>query len=129
MKSLITALLFSISCSTFAQPDELSLIGSWEGPLTVSRDEMNLALTFSVEDGVLKAALVSAGLGIYGMPADHVTLEGLKLQASFSRLGAEFTGRLRLNRSEDEVFRIEGDWFQSAEMVPLTLLPVSEPSF
>jgi hypothetical protein len=106
-----------------------SYLGSWEGAMMMGREDMKLALTISEENGQLRARLVSAELGIYGMPADKFSIEGTQLKAVFTRLGAEFTGKLRLDEVGDSVLRIDGDWFQSAEMVPITLLPVSEPSF
>ena len=38
-------------------------------------------------------------------------------------------GRLRLDESGGQVQRIDGDWFQYSEMVPVILLPVDAPSF
>lgn len=105
------------------------LSGSWEGPLVIGRDNMNLAFTFAQEDGEYKAALISGGMGIYGMPAESVEVDGLSVKISIPRLDAEFTGTLRLDEAGESVVRIDGDWFQYAEMVPVVLLPVATPSF
>ena len=105
------------------------LSGSWEGPLVIGRDNMNLAFTFRQQDGEFSAALTSGGMGIYGMPAEAVEVDGLSLKISMPRLDAEFTGTLRLDDAGETVMRIDGDWFQYAEMVPVVLRPVDEPSF
>ena len=106
-----------------------SLVGSWEGPLVIGRDSTNLAFTFSLQEGQYAAALVSGGMGIYGMPADTVRIEGRKITIRIPRLDVEFTGTVRLDEAEENIVRIDGDWFQYSEMVPVVLLPVDQPTF
>ena len=95
----------------------------------VGRDDLTLALTVVEENAVVGVRLTSAGLGIYGMPANSFEVNGTSIKAIFSPIGAEFTGRLRMDDAGVKVLRIDGDWFQSAEMVPISLLPVDAPSF
>ena len=106
-----------------------SLIGSWEGPLVIGRDSTNLAFTFSIKDGQYTAALVSGGMGIYGMPADMVRVVGSNITIRIPRLDLEFTGTIRLNESGEQIVRIDGDWFQYSEMVPVVLLRVDTVSY
>jgi len=105
------------------------LAGSWEGPLVIGRDNMNLAFTFDQQNGEYTAAMISGGMGIYGMPAEMVTVDGLSVKITLPRLDAEFTGILRLDEAGEAIVRIDGDWFQYAEMVPVVLRPVDAPSF
>ncbi len=95
----------------------------------MGREDMTLALTFATVNGQVEARLTSAALGIYGLPADELTIADNVIKAVFKPIGAEFTGKLRLAESGVDVLRVDGDWFQSAEMIPLSLLPVSQPSF
>ena len=62
------SLLLIVSTLGSSQEDsaQLSLVGSWEGPLVLGRDNMNLAFTFSMKEGNYSAALISGGMGIYG---------------------------------------------------------------
>ena len=106
-----------------------ALLGTFEGPLVIGRDSMTLAFTFSVTGGELRAQLFSAAMGIYGMPADSVSVSENAVRIAIPRLDLEFTGRLRLDESGGQVQRIDGDWFQYSEMVPVILLPVDAPSF
>ena len=106
-----------------------SLVGSWEGPLVIGRDSTNLAFTFNLREGQYVAALISGGMGIYGMPADTVRVEGRKITIRIPRLDVEFTGTVRLDEAEENIVRIDGDWFQYSEMVPVVLLPVDQPTF
>ncbi len=105
--------------------DTSTLVGTWESSLKINRDELNIALNLEIEQGVIQAELTSDGLGIYGLPADSVEINGLRISAKFSRLDAEVSGWLRLNDDKDQIIRIDGDWFQGAELVPIVLLPAS----
>ena len=120
-------------CSATAYPQERvtypSLLGSWEGSLVLGRDNMNLAFTFALNEGEYTAALISGGMGIYGMPADTVQVEDLNVIIRIPRLDVEFTGTLRLDEAGEQIVRIDGDWFQYSEMVPVVLLPVDAPTF
>jgi len=128
---LACLLLLALSGWANSQGDKAysSLIGSWEGPLVLGRDNMNLAFTFSVQEGNYSAVLISGGMGIYGMPADTVRIDGLNVIIRIPRLDLEFTGTLRLDETGEKIIRIDGDWFQYSEMVPVVLLPVDEPTF
>lgn len=106
-----------------------ALLGTFEGPLVIGRDSMTLAFTFSMNGGELRAQLFSAAMGIYGMPADSVSVSANAVRIAIPRLDLEFTGRLRLDEGSGQVQRIDGDWFQYSEMVPVILLPVDAPSF
>ena len=105
--------------------DTSTLVGTWESSLKINRDELSIALNLEIEQGVIQAELTSDGLGIYGLPADSVEINGLRISAKFSRLAAEVSGWLRLNDDKDQIIRIDGDWFQGAELVPIVLLPAS----
>ena len=106
-----------------------TLEGSWEGPLVIGRDNMNLAFTFSMNGEDFTASLTSSGLGIYGMPADTVMVDGRRITIRIPRLDLEFTGTTRMSEAGDGIARIDGDWFQYSEMVPVVLLPVENPTF
>jgi hypothetical protein len=130
--SIILYLLITLYSATAYPQEQLtypSLLGSWEGPLVLGRDNMNLAFTFALNEGEYTAALISGGMGIYGMPADTVRVEGLNVIIRIPRLDLEFTGTLRLDGTGEQIVRIDGDWFQYSEMVPVVLLPVDAPTF
>ena len=111
-----------------AEATRENILGSWEGPLVIGRDNMKLAFTFTLKGEEIAAVLTSSGLGIYGMPADTVIVDDRRILIRIPRLDLEFTGIARTATS-GEVLRIDGDWFQYSEMVPVVLLPVENPSF
>ena len=128
---LLLLVIFTSGVSSARAQDAApeALLGTFEGPLVIGRDSMNLAFTFSMNGAELRAQLFSASMGIYGMPADSVTVNNNALRISIPRLDLEFTGRLRLDEAGTTIERIDGDWFQYSEMVPVILLPVDAPSF
>lgn len=130
LKSLLITVGVAYAVLAWAQePSRDTLMGSWEGPLVIGRDNMNLAFTFSMNGEDFTASLTSSGLGIYGMPADTVMVDGRRITIRIPRLDLEFTGTTRMNEAGDGIARIDGDWFQYSEMVPVVLLPVENPTF
>ena len=126
---LLTASFIIFYTSVFsAEVTRENILGSWEGPLVIGRDNMKLAFTFTLQGEAITAVLTSSGLGIYGMPADTVIVDGRRITIRIPRLDLEFTGVARTATS-GEVLRIDGDWFQYSEMVPVVLRPVENPSF
>ena len=111
-----------------AETTRENILGSWEGPLVIGRDNMKLAFTFTLQGEEVAAVLTSSGLGIYGMPADTVIVDDRRITIRIPRLDLEFTGVTRITKS-GAVLRIDGDWFQYSEMVPVVLRPVENPSF
>ena len=133
MKSVLVPLFtasFLIFCTSVlaAGATRENILGSWEGPLVIGRDNMNIALTFTIQGEEIAVVLTSSGQGIYGMPADTVIVDDDRITIRIPRLDLEFTGVARTATS-GEVLRIDGDWFQYSEMVPVVLLPVENPSF
>ncbi len=121
--------LLLLSTSLVAQEGRESLEGSWEGPLVIGRDNMTMAFTFSMSDDGYRATLTSGGMGIYGMPVTSVSVDDRDVLIRIPRLDLEFTGTIRRDADTDRILRIDGDWFQYSEMVPIVLLPVDEPTF
>ena len=133
MKNVLVPLLaasfvFFYTSVFSAEATRENILGSWEGPLVIGRDNMKLAFTFTFQGEKIAAVLTSSGLGIYGMPADTVIVDGRRITIRIPRLDLEFTGVARMSKS-GAVMRIDGDWFQYSEMVPVVLLPVENPSF
>ncbi len=106
-----------------------TLEGSWEGPLVLGRDNMTMAFTFTMNGDAYAATLTSGGMGIYGMPVESVSVEGRSILLRIPRLDLEFTGTIRRDESGEKIMRIDGDWFQYSEMVPVVLRPVDSPTF
>jgi hypothetical protein len=124
--TLIGLLLSLQSTTALAAVDTNNppLVGSWGGPLVIGEDDLGLIFNFSMAGGEYSASIISDGLGVYGMPADRVRLNGRSLTVVIQRLNVEFTGTLRFNEAGEKLLRIDANWFQGSEMVPVVLRPV-----
>ncbi len=122
----LICLLLSLNSAAALAADASSptLIGSWGGPLVIGEDDLGLIFNFSMTGGEYSASIISDGLGVYGMPADRVRLNGRSLTVVISRLDVEFTGTLRFDEAGENLLRIDANWFQGSEMVPVVLRPV-----
>lgn len=116
----------SLAQSAVAIP---ALLGTWEGELVRGRENMTLAFTFGQDQGQYTAAITSSALGIFGMPAGSVTVDGNKVNIRIPRLDLEFYGTLRLGADGITIERIDGDYYQSSEMVPVVLKSVANPTY
>lgn len=122
---LICLLLSLQSTAALAADNNNSpLVGSWGGALVIGEDDLGLIFNFALTGGEYSANMISDGLGIYGMPADRVSLNGLMLTVVIRRLNVEFNGTLRFDEAGEELMRIDANWFQGSEMVPVVLKPV-----
>lgn len=131
LKMLILYLLLVLPALGSAQtPAPIPpLTGTWEGELVRGRDNMTLAFTFALTEGNYTAAITSSALGIFGMPAESVSVDGVKVNISIRRLDLDFYGTLRLSADGSAIERIDGDYYQSSEMVPVVLKPVASPTY
>ena len=120
----LLALLIFLPSATAHDSGATPLVGSWGGPLVIGEDDLGLIFNITMADGEYSASMISDGLGIYGMPADRVSLRGLSLTVIIRRLDVEFTGTLRFDEAGEELLRIDASWFQGSEMVPVVLRPV-----
>lgn len=130
LSPLRTLVALALLCPliALAQAIPSPLLGTWEGPITMGRDDMNLAFTFTSDGNVLAAAFTSAALGVYGMPAEIVKLEDRQVTVRIARLDMEFSGTLRYDTDGVTLLRIDGDYFQQSEMIPVVLRPVATPA-
>lgn len=122
--TLSLALCLFAGAAYAQQDDEAPLVGSWGGALVIGEDDLGLVFNFSEDGDGYAATMISDGLGIYGMPADRVSLNGISLTVIIRRLDVEFTGTLRFDEAGEELLRIDASWFQGSEMVPVVLRPV-----
>jgi hypothetical protein len=120
---MVLAFLFTNPATAQQESEQASLAGSWAGTLVIGRDSFDMTFNLTQQDDSFGAALISRQLGIYGMPAESVRLENNRLTIRLDMLGAEYTGRLRMDESGSKVAFIDGEWFQEGEMVPIILRP------
>lgn len=138
MRAMLRHLMVLIFCLLFALPGLSlaqtavaipALLGSWEGELVRGRENMTLAFTFGLNEDQHTATITSSALGIFGMPAESVTVNGTKVNITIQRLDLQFHGTLRLSADGITIERIDGDYYQGSEMVPVVLKSVASPTY
>ncbi|MFM1896264.1 MAG: hypothetical protein RLZZ385_1338 [Pseudomonadota bacterium] len=127
---LLLACLWSLSLSIQAQTAAATpnLNGTWEGTMTIGPNSFLLAFTIVNQDGTYSATFTSRDMGVYGMPADSVEVRDNRIVIRVRPVDGEFNGNLRLDTGGGAFVRIDGDWFQQGEMLPMVLLPVDKPT-
>jgi hypothetical protein len=123
LAGVVLAFLLTNPATAQQQAEQASLVGSWAGTLVIGRDSFEMTFNLTPQGDGFGAALISRQLGIYGMPAELVRLENNRLTIRLDMLGAEYTGRLRMDESGSRIAFIDGEWFQEGEMVPIILRP------
>lgn len=103
-------------------------VGTWEGAVMIGPESFLLAFTLSEADGVVSATFTSKDMGVYGMPADSVEIREQRIIIKVVPVDGQFDGRIRLDENGATVVRIDGDWFQESEMLPLVLTSVPKPT-
>ncbi len=116
-------LLFALPFASMAESPE-ALEGSWSGQFQVGQyDPMELVFHIERDGQFLRASLDIPSQHRQGIPAGTVSLRGDLLRITIPDIQGEYYGALRLARDGQAIRRIDGDWSQSGEYVPLTLHP------
>jgi len=126
----LTALLSTAFAHTSDQTSDQTsqeypdIVGSWAGGFQVAQyDPIELVFHIAREADGFSATLDIPSQQQRGIQVDRVTLRNGQLFLQVAALQAEFFGGLRMGRNGSTVRRIDGDWAQSGEFVPLTLRP------
>ncbi len=121
-KSLIIGCLFALLLSLFVTKSQATnqWEQSWSGKLKVN-EEVSLTLIFHISrqrDGY-SAKLDSVEQGAIGIAANHVKINGERINIRFPSIGAIFKGTKKEQR-------ISGTFRQAGKSLPLDLNPISK---
>lgn len=116
-------LLFALPSASMAE-SPAALEGSWSGQFQVGQyDPMELIFHIERDGQFFSARLDIPSQHRQGIPATTVSLRGDLLRITIPDIQGEYYGALRMTRDGERIRRIDGDWSQSGEYVPLTLHP------
>lgn len=90
------------------------LAGDWTGALTVSGNDLHLALHLTGANGQLQANLDSIDQGAMAIPCADVTLSGKAFSFTVPSIGGRFQGQLASDGGS-----IAGTWSQGSASLPL----------
>lgn len=120
-----TALLVLVIATTpmLALSDlEQSLVGTWQGELSLGQMKLRLVLHFENTDGRLSATMDSPDQGAKGITVDSVLVEGDSLRLKLTSLGAAYNAVYYAKGDS-----LSGTFMQAGMDLPLTLLETDSP--
>jgi hypothetical protein len=117
---LVTA-LSSFQPSAFAQ--QVALAGEWRGSYNINiGGDRVIIFTLSGEGDSLTGIIDNPSSGIMSVSIESIRIQGNDILMRIPRIQADFYGRIRDELGPDgHPVRIDGDWSQAGEYVPVTL--------
>ena len=118
-KALYQIPLILLLCSFFngAVGQTYSLVGNWEGKLSVSGMELRIVFHVeSTEDGGMTATMDSPDQGAYDLPCGDVSLDSDKAVIQIPQISGKYEGTFTDERN------ISGTWTQGTANLPLDLV-------
>lgn len=116
MQRALIAVAFLLSTTTLARAQP-TIVGDWQGALTVNGGELHLAVHIQKnDDGSFKATLDSIDQGARGIPVTSVALTGTILTLGVGAVGGTYEGTLKADGTV-----IDGVWSQNGGSMPLVL--------
>lgn len=115
-------LLLAFAPLSFAQFVDIE--GEWHGTYNINiGGDRDVVFTITVgENGELSGTFDDHGTGALGLTLETVTLEGREVHFTVPLLRGEYFGTVHSDLGRDgKPLRIDGDWIQAGEFIPITL--------
>ncbi len=127
--SLKTRFLFfiaTLAClltASLANAQDARLIGEWRGTFNINiGGDRELVFTITQDGEALKAIFDSPTQGMYAISAESVMVNGNNIQILLPRIDGIYSGSILKDMGSDgQPARIDGDWSQAGEFIPILL--------
>lgn len=120
---LVPILFCSVFCSPCTAQQSRSVVGIWQGRLSVSATSLRIVITIAENNGVLTATMDSPDQGVRGIPASSVIVRNDSLFFAVAAAQGQYAGYI----AEDGT-SVVGMWAQSGMQLPLTLQRTNQPT-
>ena len=111
------AAALAIAVSAAAQDKAATIVGDWQGSLSLGKRTMNLALHVTpAPEGLPNASLVDLQQGGEGLPGRIIEQTGATSQVLFLEAGADYTATVSADGQT-----LTGKWNQGALSLPLVM--------
>jgi hypothetical protein len=119
---VLTALLLSSSTSAFALEIE-DLVGTWRGSYNINiGGDREVVLMLTQEAAGIEGNFEDPSSGVFGIAVESIIFNGTDIRFSIPRIDGSYYGTVHADRSADGLaVRIDGDWSQVGEFMPITL--------
>ncbi len=100
-----------------------SLAGEWRGTYNINiGGDREIIFTLSEVDGVLTGTFDNPTAGIMAVGVESISVNGNDIRLLLPRIQGEYYGTIRDELGADgKPVRIDGDWSQAGEYIPITL--------
>lgn len=118
---LATILLLSSSGAFALELDKL--IGTWRGSYNINiGGDREVVLTLTQGTDGIVGHFEDPSNGVFGISVESISVEGNDLRFSIPRIDGAYYGTVHADRTSDDLpVRIDGDWSQVGEFMPITL--------
>ncbi len=121
LKLCASCLLVAFSTSSFAQIETIS--GEWRGTYNINiGGDRDIVFTIEVTDGVATGTFDDEAGGAIGLTIESISIEGREVEFTIPRINGAYFGTIHADLGTDgKPVRIDGDWTQAGEFIPVTI--------
>ncbi|MEY3667468.1 MAG: hypothetical protein RL572_1008 [Pseudomonadota bacterium] len=120
---LLLASVLAASVLPAGSAQSPSLAGEWRGTYNINiGGDREIIFTLREVDGVLSGTFDNPTAGIMAVSVDSISVNGNDIRLLLPRIQGEYYGTIRDELGADGLpVRIDGDWSQAGEYIPITL--------
>jgi hypothetical protein len=120
---LLLASVLAASVLPAGSAQSPSLAGEWRGTYNINiGGDREIIFTLREVDGVLTGTFDNPTAGIMAVSVDSISVNGNDIRLLLPRIQGEYYGTIRDELGADGLpVRIDGDWSQAGEYIPITL--------
>ncbi len=125
----LLACVFAASVMPVSSAQAPALAGEWRGTYNINiGGDREIIFTLSEVDGVLTGTFDNPTAGIMAVSVESISVNGNDIRLLIPRIQGEYYGTIRDELGADgRPVRIDGDWSQSGEDIPITLRRTAAP--
>ena len=118
---LLCLLATGVITSSSAQSP--SLAGEWRGTYNINiGGDREIIFTLTEVNGVLSGVFDNPTAGVMAVSVETLSIDGNNIRMLIPRIQGEYYGTIRDELGADgKPVRIDGDWSQAGEYIPITL--------
>ena len=100
-----------------------TIVGEWRGTYNINiGGDRDIVFTITVTDGIASGTFDDEAVGAFGMVIETIGIEGREVHFAIPRIQGEYFGTVHSDLGSDgKPIRIDGDWTQAGEFIPVTL--------
>jgi len=121
LKIGVSSLLLAFSSVSFAQIETIA--GEWRGTYNINiGGDRDIVFTIEVTNGEVTGTFDDEAGGALGLTIESISLEDGEVEFTIPRINGAYFGTVHADLGTDgNPVRIDGDWTQAGEFIPVTI--------